>query len=78
MTNIANTPPDTWQQRFKKARRKRVKTFGKRLILGLANFLGRQSMVGDTPVLDSKHFTFLKTFTDDSSAPECSSFDAAQ
>ena len=64
MTVTANTPPSTWQQRFKKARRKRVMKFGKSLIRGLAGFLGRQSMVGDTPVLDSKHFAFLRTFTD--------------
>ena len=65
MTETANTPSSTWQQRFKKARRKRVKKFGKNLIRGLADFLGRQSMVGDAPILDSKRFTFLKTFTDD-------------
>ena len=47
------------------ARRKRVKRLGKNLIRGLGDFLGRQSMVGDAPVLDSKHFTFLKSFTDD-------------
>ena len=64
MTETATAPPSTWQQRFKKARRKRVKKFGKNLIRGLANFLGRQSMVGDAPVLDLKHFAFQKTFTD--------------
>jgi ornithine lipid ester-linked acyl 2-hydroxylase len=63
MTGTGKTPVSTWQQRFKKARRKRVKSFGKRLIRGLADFLGRQSTVGDTPVLDSKHFPFLKSFT---------------
>ena len=65
MTDMANTPPKTSLQRFKKKRRKHVKRFGKNLIRGLANFLGRQSLVGDAPVLDSKHFPFLKTFTDD-------------
>jgi ornithine lipid ester-linked acyl 2-hydroxylase len=65
MTDTAHTPPKTLQQRFKKARRKRVKRFGKKLIRRLANFLGRQSLVGDAPVLDSRQFTFLKTFTDD-------------
>jgi aspartyl/asparaginyl beta-hydroxylase (cupin superfamily) len=65
MTDTANIPPKTLQQRFKKARRKRVKNFGKRLIRRLANFLGRQSLVGDAPVLDAKQFAFLKTFTDD-------------
>ena len=64
MAYTANTPPKTLQ-RFKKARRKRVKNFGKKLIRQLANFLGSQSLVGDAPVLDSKQFAFLKTFTDD-------------
>ena len=49
-------------QRFRKARRKRVKRFGKKLTRGLADFLGRQSLVGDAPVLDSKHFPFLGMF----------------
>lgn len=65
MTDAVNTPPKTLQQRFKKARRKRIKKFGKNLIRRLANFLGRQSLVGDAPVLDSRHFPFLKTFTGD-------------
>jgi ornithine lipid ester-linked acyl 2-hydroxylase len=54
----------TWTQRFRQARRKRVKRFGKKFIRGLADFLGRQSLVGDSPVLDSKHFPFLASFTD--------------
>jgi ornithine lipid ester-linked acyl 2-hydroxylase len=64
MADITNVPPKTLQQRFKKARRRRVKRFGKNLIRGLADFLGGQSLVGDAPVMDSKHFPFLKTFTD--------------
>jgi aspartyl/asparaginyl beta-hydroxylase (cupin superfamily) len=62
---MTDTTDITWQKRFKKARRRRVKKFGKELIRRLANFLGRQSLVGDAPVLDKKHFPFLKTFTDD-------------
>lgn len=62
MADAAHTPPKTLQ-RFKKARHKRVKAFGKKLTRGLADFLGRQSTVGDAPVLDSKHFPFLKNFT---------------
>ena len=65
MTDAANAPPLTWQQCLKKARRKRVKKFGTKLIRSLGNFLGRQSLVGDTPVLNSKHFPFLKTFASD-------------
>jgi beta-hydroxylase len=49
-------------QRFKTYRRKRIKRFGKNLIRGLAEFLGRQSMVGDTPLYDMEHFPFLKRF----------------
>ena len=58
-----NTGPK-WRQRFRKARRRRIKRHGKQFIRGLADFLGRQSKVGDAPVLDSKHFPFLKSFTD--------------
>ncbi len=36
---------------------------GKRLTRGLAGFLGGQSLVGDTPILDSAQFPFLKSFT---------------
>jgi ornithine lipid ester-linked acyl 2-hydroxylase len=48
----------------KSKRRKLVKRLGKRLIRHLAGFLGRQSLVGDTPVLSNRHFPFLKMFTD--------------
>jgi beta-hydroxylase len=48
--------------RFRQARRKRIKKTGKQFIRKLADFLGRQSTVGDAPVLDMKHFGFLKTF----------------
>jgi len=64
MANAAIDGELTWVQRFRQARRKRVKRFGKNLIRGLADFLGRQSTLGDAPVLDSKHFPFLKTFTE--------------
>ena len=62
MADISTGTP-TWGQRFRQARRKRVKRFGKNLIRGLANFLGSQSLVGDAPVLDMKHFPFLAEFT---------------
>ena len=63
MDTPVSTPISAHLQRFRKARRKRVKRFGKTLIRGLAEFLGRQSLVGDAPVLDSKHFPFLGMFT---------------
>jgi beta-hydroxylase len=48
--------------RFKEERRRRVKRLGKRLIRSLADFLGRQSLVGDTPVLARQPFPFLDAF----------------
>ena len=57
MTNITDTTRQTWLQRFKKARRKKVKIWGRSLTRSLANFLGRQSLVGDTPVLDFEAFS---------------------
>lgn len=63
MADMTENTSATLRQRFKQARRKHIKRHGKKLIRGLANFLGRQSAVGDTPVLDSKHFPFLETFT---------------
>ena len=41
-----------------------MKRYGKRFIRGLADFLARQSLVGDAPVLDSKQFPFLKPLID--------------
>jgi beta-hydroxylase len=54
----------TFGEKLKKKRRKRIKHFGRWVIRSLGHFLGRQSLVGDTPVLDNAHFPFLKTFTD--------------
>jgi len=64
MANTTVTDTGTFGQRFRKARRKHVKTLGKNLIRRLASFLGSQSTVGDAPVLESRHFPFLKDFTD--------------
>jgi ornithine lipid ester-linked acyl 2-hydroxylase len=64
MTITPAEPQENFFTRFRRERRKRVKRFGKNLIRGLAGFLGRQSLVGDTPILDSRHFPFLKEFTD--------------
>jgi beta-hydroxylase len=64
MTNKTDNSTLTGYQRFKKARRKKVKIWGRSLTRNLANFLGRQSLVGDTPVLNSNHFPFLATFTE--------------
>ena len=63
MTNATDDPTGSTQRRFKSARRKYVKKLGRKLTRRLAHFLGRQSTVGDTPVLDPKHFPFLDSFT---------------
>jgi ornithine lipid ester-linked acyl 2-hydroxylase len=64
MSDITDKSQMPLPQRFKKARRKFIKNTGKSLFRSLGRFLGRQSLVGDTPVIDSKHFKFLETFTD--------------
>ncbi len=64
MTDMTNTAPETRKQRFRKSRRKAVKKYGKIFFRRVADFLGSQSLVGDAPVLDSRHFTFLESFTD--------------
>ena len=53
----------TWLQRFKKARRKFIKNKGRSIFRSLGNVLGRQSLVGDTPVIDTRYFPFLDNFT---------------
>lgn len=47
---------------FAKRRRKFVKNTGRQLTRALSNFLGRQSLVGDTPVISNKHFPHLREF----------------
>ncbi len=51
-------------QKLKQQRRKKIKKFGKNLIRGLADFIGRQSLVGDMPIHDNKDFPFLQPFVD--------------
>lgn len=64
MTDMTNTSRDSWKQRFKKSRRRSVKKYGKKFVRLLADFLGSQSTVGNAPVLDSVHFAFLDSFTE--------------
>lgn len=47
---------------FKKKRRKLVKNTGRSLTRTLGTFLGKQSLVGDTPVISNEHFPFLREF----------------
>lgn len=64
---MAQTSADqeqSWAKRFKQERRRRIKRAGKRLTRALGDFLARQSLVGDTPIIDNSHFPFLQTFTD--------------
>jgi len=49
-------------QRLRKQRRFAIKRLGKRTIYALGNTIGRQSLVGDKPFLDAKHFPHLKVF----------------
>src|SRR5439155_7594786 len=51
-------------QKLKKKRRQKIKKFGKIVIRGLANFFGRQSLVGDMPIHDDRDFCFLKPFVE--------------
>jgi ornithine lipid ester-linked acyl 2-hydroxylase len=51
-------------QRLKKYRRKTVKKLGRKLTRNLADFLGRRSLVGNTPILDNALFPSLATFTE--------------
>lgn len=64
MADATHLESQTFGQRFKATRRKYVKRYGRRLIRRLATFLGKQSLVGDAPIMDSAHFPFLKDFTD--------------
>jgi ornithine lipid ester-linked acyl 2-hydroxylase len=64
MADATQLGTQTFGQRFKAARRKYVKRYGRRLIRRLAVFLGTQSTVGNSPMIDSKPFPFLKDFTD--------------
>jgi beta-hydroxylase len=64
MTKASTTSAGGIAARFRKERRKRVKRYGKRLIRRLADFLARQSLVGDAPVLDHRNFPFLQPFVD--------------
>lgn len=58
---MANTEVTLGQQK-KKKRQKRVKKLGQRIIRGLGDFIGRQSLVGDMPIHDTKDFPALKPF----------------
>jgi len=60
MAIVSDAENQTLLERLKQSRRRYIKQSGKRLIRRLADFLGRQSLVGDQPVLDIKQFPELK------------------
>ena len=64
MTEAAAGTEPTLLERLKKARRRRVKRFGKWFTGVLGRFLSTQSLVGDEPILDNRNFPFLPPFTD--------------
>jgi ornithine lipid ester-linked acyl 2-hydroxylase len=64
MANTVVQPELGFLQRFKNARRKRVKKFGMQFIRGLATFLGRQSLVGDVPFYNNALFPHLEPFVE--------------
>lgn len=41
-----------------------AKRLGRKLILAMGDFFGKQSLVGTDPILDNSHFPFLDQFTD--------------
>ena len=55
-------------KRLKQQRRGRVRDFGKWARRWLRSYLGKQSLVGDAPVLENCHFPFLDQFTDNAPA----------
>jgi len=55
--DAATNSPLNW---LRKRRRRYVKRFGKRAIRSLFGYLGRQSLVGDAPVLDKSLFPELR------------------
>jgi beta-hydroxylase len=52
----------TLGQKRKKKRQKRIKKSGQKIIRGLGDFIGRQSLVGDMPIHDNSDFPALEPF----------------
>jgi aspartyl/asparaginyl beta-hydroxylase (cupin superfamily) len=51
--------------RFRKRRRRTVKRLGKRLMAVMSDVIARQSLVGDAPVLDNRHFPYIEPLAAD-------------
>jgi ornithine lipid ester-linked acyl 2-hydroxylase len=64
MTSVADhTEQPSLLNRLKKRRRRAVKRAGKRLMARMSSIIARQSLVGDEPVLDNRHFPYLEPLT---------------
>lgn len=59
------TAPMTLRERLRKRKHSFVKRTGKRLMRVMSGILGRQSLVGDEPVLDNRHFPHLQPLVDE-------------
>ena len=51
--------------RFRKRRRRTVKRMGKRLMAIMSDVIARQSLVGNAPVLDNRHFPYIEPLAAD-------------
>jgi ornithine lipid ester-linked acyl 2-hydroxylase len=61
MSSVAeNSVQPTLRERIRKRRRRAVKRLGKRLMAVMSDVIARQSLVGDAPVLDNRHFPYLE------------------
>jgi len=64
MSSVTGSKQQGFIARLKDKKRFGIKRLGKRLIHSLGGFLGRQSLVGDTPFIDENYFPHLKVFAD--------------
>ena len=55
-------------ERLRQEHRRRVRDFGKWLRRWGRSYLGKQSLVGDAPVLESRYFPFIDQFADNAQA----------
>jgi aspartyl/asparaginyl beta-hydroxylase (cupin superfamily) len=61
MTSVADhSAQPSLLDRLKRRRRRAVKRAGKRLMAIMSHVIARQSLVGDAPVLDNRHFPYLE------------------
>lgn len=59
------TAPMTLRERLRKRKHSLVKRTGKRLMRVMSGIIGRQSLVGDEPVLDNRQFPYLQPLVDE-------------